>query len=134
MRLKQGHGCLNLVTTFTSPSISSDDSGNFVITWGDHRLGFNGDIFAQSYLSNGTATGDNFKVNDDEGSENQIRPSVAKDISDNFIIVWSDDRNGDVDIYAQRFSNDGTALCNNFKVNDDEGYDKNKEGEEVIVQ
>jgi len=103
--------------------ISTDESGNFTITWEDHRLGFNGDIFAQSYLNDGTTIDVNFKVNDDEGSENQESPSIAKDSSNNFIISWTDYRSdygyNYGDIYAQRFSIDGTALGNNFKVNDD---------------
>ena len=37
--------------------------------------------------------------------------------------MWNDDRNGynNRDIYAQRYSSDGTALESNFKVNDDQG-------------
>jgi hypothetical protein len=101
------------------PEIAADEYGNFMITWEDYQLGFNGDIFSQSYINDGTATGENNKVNDDTGSENQFAPSIAKDSSDNFIIAWIDNRNGFTDIYAQRFSGDGTVVGNNFKVNDD---------------
>ena len=99
-------------------AISSDANGNFIICWEHNILGLNGDIFAQFYLNDGTTVGDNFKVNDDTGSENQDTPSIAKDGNDNFIITWVDDRSGKNAIYAQRFMADGTALGDNFRVND----------------
>ena len=99
--------------------ITVSRNGNFNIAWQDHRSGFNGDIYAQSFLNDGNRIGDNFIVNDDVGSENQNSPSIAKDSSDNFIITWIDFRNNQEDIYAQRFSSDGTALGNNFIVSDD---------------
>ncbi len=108
-----------------SSEIMEDKDGNFTITWEDHRLGSNGDIFAQSYLNDGTAVDDNFKVNDDIGSENQGNPSIAKDNNDNFIIAWIDNRNcyGNSlsygEVYAQRFAADGTATGNNFLVSND---------------
>jgi hypothetical protein len=102
--------------------IMEDKDGNFTITWQDHRLSWNGEIFAQSFLSDGTPQGDNFKVNDDVGAANQTNPSIAKDGSDNFIIAWVDHRNYNDDIYVQRFSNNGTIIDSNFIVNDDSGY------------
>jgi len=104
------------------PSISTDGSGNFVITWHDRRnYDWNSDIYAQRYLSDGTASGSNFKVNDDQGSAYQGYPSISADWSGNFVMTWVDKRNGDYDIYAQRYSSDGNALGTNFKVNDDQG-------------
>jgi hypothetical protein len=104
-----------------------DKDGNFTIIWEDHSIGTNGDVFAQSYLNDGTPAGDNFKVNDDVGSENQGEPSITIDKNNNFIISWTDYRNFNYDynygdIYFQRFSSDGTALGNNKKVNDDTLY------------
>jgi len=119
-------GDFKVNTDFTSNHqinsvIAADDSMNFLICWEDHRFGFNGEIFAQSYLNDGTPVDVNFKVNDDEGSENQQWSSIAIDSSENFIITWADNRFEDNGIYAQRFSSDGTAVGNNFKVNDDTG-------------
>jgi len=45
--------------------------------------------------------------------------SISSDANGNFIIAWTDHRNGSSDIYAQRYSSDGTPLGNNFRVNDD---------------
>ena len=102
-----------------SPALSVDESGNFIITWEDGRNG-NDDIYVQRYSSDGTAIGSNFKVNDDQGSSNQWYPSISADGSGNFIITWQDDRNGNSDIYAQRYSSDGITQGSNFKVNDDQ--------------
>ncbi len=99
--------------------ITGDASGNFMIAWEDHRNGYNGDIFKQFYLNDGNTLGSNKKINDDEGSENQQYPAIAVDGNENFIVAWVDLREGDENIYAQRFSGDGTALGSNFKVNND---------------
>ncbi len=65
-------------------------------------------------------TGD-FLVNDDAGSAGQWSPDIAIDGSGNFVIVWEDYRNGNPDIYAQRYDSYGNPLGGNFKVNDDTG-------------
>jgi poly(beta-D-mannuronate) lyase len=100
-----------------SPSISVDSNGNFVITWIDWR-GVDTDIYAQRYSSDGSPIGANFKVNDDPGSAEQWSPCISSDGSGNFVITWSDWRGVDTDIYAQRYSSDGSAIGANFKVND----------------
>jgi hypothetical protein len=102
------------------PAIATDGSGNFVITWGDYRNS-NGDIYAQRYNSSGTAQGSNFKVNDDVGTAGQAYPAIAIDYSGSFIITWEDYRNGNGDIYAQRYNSSGAAQGSNFKVNTDFG-------------
>jgi hypothetical protein len=107
--------------TYSFPSISADESGNFIITWGKYDLD-NYDIYAQRYESDGTPLGINFKVNDDQGSTVQRAPAITIDVSGNFIITWQDERNGnDYDIYAQLYSSDGSTLGSNFQVNDDQG-------------
>ena len=97
------------------PSISADDSGNFVITWMDFRNG-DWDIYAQRYSRDGSTVGTNFKVNDDQGSKGQYSPSISTDGSGNFVISWSDSSNSDLDIYAQCYSSDGSAVGTNFRV------------------
>ncbi|MCJ7457959.1 MAG: dockerin type I domain-containing protein [candidate division Zixibacteria bacterium] len=104
---------------FTS-AIALDGSGNFVITWQDYRNG-NWDIYAQRYNSSGTPLGTNFKANDDVGTTEQSYPAIAMNGSGNFAITWGDRRNGNLDIYTQRYNSSGTPLGTNFKVNDDAG-------------
>ncbi len=101
-------------------SIASDSGGNHVIIWQDYRNG-HWDIYAQRYDSLGTPLGTNFRVNDDTGTATQGAPSIAMDGSGSFVIVWHDDRNGNLDIYAQRYDPSGVPLDSNFRVDDDIG-------------
>lgn len=103
------------------PAIAVAPNLNFVITWIDKRNGYEWDIYAQRFSNDGTALGNNFKVNEEPGNEEQEHPSVSIDSLGNFVIIWADEKNGDWDIYGQRYSADGTALSGNFKINDDTG-------------
>ena len=102
-----------------SPAVAVDDSGNVVVVWTDDRNDPDGDIYAQRYAVDGTPLEANFRVNDDSGRASQWSPAVAADGSGNIVVVWTDGRHGDGDIYAQRYAADGTPLGANFKVNDD---------------
>jgi hypothetical protein len=99
------------------PAVATDGSGNFVITWYDFRNGmFNPDIYAQRYNSPTIPQGANFKVNDDPETAFQRDPAIAIDSSDNFVITWYDYRNGNWDIYAQRYGSSGKSLGKNYLV------------------
>jgi photosystem II stability/assembly factor-like uncharacterized protein len=120
-----GNVKVNDATTSASPfnntvSVAINSSGNYVVAWEDNRNG-DIDIYLQRYDANGTVLGSNIKVNDDVGTANQQQPSVAVDGSGNYIVVWYDYRNGNNDIYLQRYSTSGVALGTNIKVNDDNG-------------
>ena len=108
------------IDLLSSPSVSLDSSGNFVVVWRDSRNGHS-DIYAQRYNSSGEAQGANFRVNDDSGSSKQDCPDIAIDAGGNFAVVWMDGRNGDWDIYAQRYMSSGAKQGMNFRVNDDNG-------------
>ena len=101
-------------------AIAMYSDSSFVVAWTDYR-NLNADIYAQRFNANGTPIGTNFRVNDDTGTEDQMSPCIAVNGSGDFIIAWEDDRNGDPDIYAQRYSKNGQPIGNNFKVNDDVG-------------
>ncbi|MCJ7497260.1 MAG: ABC transporter substrate-binding protein, partial [candidate division Zixibacteria bacterium] len=104
-------------------AVARDAAGNFVIAWEDYRSGHS-DIYFQRCDSYGNPLGSNFKVNDDNGSASQYNPAIAMDRSGNFVLTWIDGRNGNYDIYAQRYDSSGCALDYNFKVNDDANFTK----------
>jgi hypothetical protein len=111
-----------------SPSAAMDASGNFIITWRDHRNSdiYGTEIYAQRYDNTGSLLGANFYVNTDVGSANQSSPDVAMNASHGFVTTWADERNGPTtgrDIYAQRYDASGLVLDTNFRVNDDAGSD-----------
>jgi len=103
-----------------SPAIGTDETGNFIIVWQDRRnLDYESDIYAQYYSADGTLVGMNFRVNDDEEDAAQIHPSVnVDDATGSSVVVWADKRsgNGEIDIYAQRYTQDGTPIGSNFRV------------------
>ncbi len=102
----------------SSPQIACFDNGQFVIVWEDQRAG-NSDIYFQRFDAAGNPIGTNVRVNNDIGNAVQILPDIAFDNMGNFIITWTDNRNGNFDIFAQRYNNLGLALGQNFIVNDD---------------
>lgn len=100
------------------PSVAVDNSFNFVVVWEDGRNG-HADIYAQRYDSNGDTLGSNFRVNLDNGTTHQYQASVMMNSAGDFVVMWQDQRNGLLDIYAQRYDASGNALGSNFIVNDD---------------
>jgi hypothetical protein len=108
-----------------NPVISAHSGQNFVIAWQDGRNG-NYDIYAQRYQADSIAVGDNFRVNDDVDSSQQISPSIGKDLAGNFVIIWQDGRNRHSDIYGQRYNFKGTKLGTNFRINDNDDYNNQK--------
>jgi len=108
----------------SSPAISGNGTGSFVVAWVDDRAGYGDDIFAQIFLNRNTPIGGNFKVDTDGIMAWQYGPEVALDSEGNCIIVWVDGRDGEANIYAQRFLADGTPVGSNFRVNDDSGNEE----------
>jgi len=109
-------------TNFTrSPSISVDKNGNFIICWvGDSNNKTN--IYAQLYSKDGIKLGDNVRVNEFEGDQEPMaHPYISVDVSRSFVVTWIQVRNDSTNIFAQRFSSDGTKLGPNFIVNEHKG-------------
>jgi hypothetical protein len=100
-----------------SPSVSMNESGNFVIAWVDYRNGYS-DIYYQRYNSLGVAQGSNVKVNDDTGGAKQWNPVISMDRSGNFVIIWKDYRYGkdNPDIIGQRYYSDGSTRGANYRI------------------
>ncbi|MCB0231848.1 MAG: hypothetical protein KDH90_22460, partial [Anaerolineae bacterium] len=100
-----------------APRIVADAAGNAYAVWNDTRNGDPDIYFA--YRPAGGAWSANRKVNSDAGTTTQKQPDIGIDASGNVFITWSDNRNGDWDIYA----NSGTAFDPwnpETRVNDDD--------------
>ncbi|MCK5772570.1 MAG: hypothetical protein KAH57_02155 [Thermoplasmata archaeon] len=90
------------------PKIFEDGSGGAVITWQDGRDGLN--IYAQRVNATGAPLwGENGKAVC-TASDDQVEPIVVVDSSGHSIIAWVDNREMDMDIYAQRMSPEGDIL------------------------
>jgi hypothetical protein len=102
-----------------NPQIVPATAGGALIAWEDNRNG-NYDIYAQRINSNGTF---NWSVNGIEvctQTSTQENVSISPYGTNGSIISWSDYRNGNYDIYAQRvngvgntqWTNNGIPICN----------------------
>jgi len=94
------------------------------VVWQDNRSG-NWDLYVQQFdYDNGDyvfdlgnpVSGIEIKVNDTTDSSNQVDPVIVSDSNDNFYIAWTDDRNGNLDIYWNKFNSDGVSLWGNTQL------------------
>ena len=109
---KEAEFQVNLHTTGsqTRPAIAGGDLGNFVVVWeseGQDGSGFG--IFARVFDSNGAPQGGEIPVSS-YTTGLQIRPSVAMDAGDNFVVTWYGDGPGGFASWVRRFDATGTPL------------------------
>jgi hypothetical protein len=100
------------------PALAVFPDSGFVVTWQDTRVGIN--IYARRLDSSGSPLGSSFKVNDGSSILPES-PSVAAETSGVFVIAWNDSRDGDKDIYFQRYGSDGNPQGSNTVANTDAG-------------
>jgi len=90
------------------PSVVPDGNGGVIVAWSDRRAAQNtSDLYAQKLDADGVPqwTVDGVYA----GGRPGLNAAIA-DGSGGVIVAWADWRGDDVDIYAQRFSTDGTVL------------------------
>ena len=94
----------------TDPQVTADGAGGALITWQDHRVGDNYDVYAQRVDKDGnvlwTANGAAVCT----AANDQHHPQLIADGAGGGIITWQDYRSGSCDIYAQRVDKDGNVL------------------------
>ncbi|MBN1154329.1 VCBS repeat-containing protein, partial [candidate division KSB1 bacterium] len=109
----------------STPDIATSYDGSFVVVWKDYR-GDDYGIFGQRYDSSGNKTGVNFKINDIDVIPNPRAPAISFNSDGNFVVSWEDYRNGDADIYCQRFNHQGAMIGSNYRIDDDTGHSEQK--------
>ncbi len=97
-----------------NPALSVRENGDFTSIWSDHR-NKSYDIFSQRVVT-GAPAGANFKLNDDPIGAIQNEPAVARDLDKNFILAWTDFRNGNGDIYLKKYSRFGDLIFSERRV------------------
>ncbi len=98
------------------PSMAMDGSGNFVVAWEQDDQDYGG-VYGRLFNAAGVAQGPQFQINSYSTSY-QYGPSVARNASGDFVVVWQSNQDGDYDgIYAQRYDAAGAAQGSEFRVN-----------------
>ncbi|PXX14766.1 Ca2+-binding RTX toxin-like protein [Nitrosomonas ureae] len=99
------------------PSVTALSNGDFVVTWmSSLQDGSMYGIYGQRYDVNGVIKGNEFRVNTTT-IKNQSSPSIMTLKDEGFIVTWTSDHTGDIDIYAQRYDINGNTRGNEFRVN-----------------
>lgn len=80
----------------------------YLVAWQDHRSGTNDDVYA-TRVSTAGAVLDGTGVAVSAGTANQVAPAVSAGGA-NFLVVWSDARGTDADVYAARVNATGSVL------------------------
>jgi prepilin-type N-terminal cleavage/methylation domain-containing protein len=121
------------------PALAESQEGvdEFIyFVWQDNRND-NFDIYLAKYYKNGTKLWEN-DINlttKDMSESDQTRPAIAIDNTNNIIYVaWVDERNGNPDIYLQKFNTSGEAeWTNDLRINDDQSLDSTQGLPKLII-
>ncbi len=91
-----------------TPAMLADGAGGFLVTWEDWRTFHFAEVYAQRVDSTGAAAWTTDGVRLCSVSSTPAFPAIASDGAGGAVVGWQDDRNGNVDLYAQRV--DASAL------------------------
>ncbi len=84
------------------------DGTNYLGGWSDYRNGPNSDIYSQFVSKSGILIGSNFAISTATGNQ-RVGNNVGFD-GTNYLIVWTDDRSGDKNVYGQLVSTSGSLV------------------------
>ncbi len=95
-----------------------DEMGDMAFAWGC------GDLFFQYFTIDGDSLSGKIQIDETEFAELSFwfsNNGMVMDDSGRCTVAWYDDRNGNDDVYLQRFDREGTRIGGNVQVNDDAG-------------
>jgi len=91
------------------PQVVSDGAGGAIVVWQDMKNG-NYDIYAQKVASAGTVSWTTGGAVVCAATGDQKNPKAIPDGAGGAIIAWTDNRNGNYDIFAQRINSSGSRI------------------------
>lgn len=126
---------------YPHPQVCTDGDGGAILTWVDGTTVSDLDIFAQRIDENGTIKWKTSGVVICKETNHQLFPKIIRDGSGGAIIAWSDSRNGNDDIYAQRINStghvkwteDGIPVCNESHNQDQSVMTSDEDGGVIIA-
>ena len=102
-----------------SAHITVFPNDDFLIVWHDDKNSdFRDDIYGQYFDKNGNPLSNIIRINDDTKRVNQTYPAVRSNRSGKVIVVWSDKRNGQSEIYGQELNQFQQKIGSNFLISD----------------
>ncbi len=106
------------------PAVAVDLFGRYSAIWKDYRNSpypLRPDIFLQHLDSTVTPVGVNVNITNEQPDSSGRTPDIDLYAVGGGVIVWTDYRNWNWDIYGQLIAADGAPLGENFRINDDVG-------------
>ena len=99
-----------------SVSVADSQDATFLVTWAtkDTR-GPDSDIYGRIYNDNGTASGDEFRINLTEPG-GQFNPSTASLADGSYIVSWVGSVKHKPNVFARLFSKSGVALSEEIHI------------------
>ena len=97
------------------PSVASDASGNFVVTWWSQLPGATTGIRAQRFNAAGSAVGGEFQVDANLGGATGYN-EVSAAAGGNFVVAWGVSVAGNPEVFARRYDAAGVAEGPEFLV------------------
>ena len=91
------------------PVICPDRTGGAIVAWRDNRTGVDNDVYVRRVNASGTPQWTANGVALCTATESQSGVQIVSDAVGSAVVVWTDYRNGNLDIYARRVSNTGVA-------------------------
>ena len=100
---------ISTAANFQTSSAVAFDGANYLVVWADARSG--ADVYGARVTEAGAVLEPN-GIAISTGAAGAYTPSVAFDSANftSYLVVWSDDRNGNDDIYAARVTGSGAVL------------------------
>jgi len=108
---------INQITTANqfNPFVAGLTNGNAFVAWEGYQTG-TPDIYGRIISSQGTAISNEFGINQNT-TGNQGSTSVVSLTNGNVFVVWHGDQTGNSDIYGRAISPQGTAISDEFGIN-----------------
>jgi len=114
------------------PDVAASPAGSFFCVWEDGRAG-NRDIYGAALDTLGLRITPNLRVNDDAGGADQVNARVAPIGSNRYLVVWSDGRQGQGEIFGSFRTAAGAAIGPNRKMSSDPIVGGSYQGEPAVA-
>ncbi|MEN9727793.1 MAG: hypothetical protein RL434_2159, partial [Pseudomonadota bacterium] len=108
----------------SSSAVAGLGDGGHVVVWtSESQDGDNLGVFGQRYSIHGALIGPEFQVNS-SATGAQLEPVVASLAGGGFVVVWTSELSGAIDVFAQRYDAAGARTGGEFRINTASGGDQ----------